>query len=100
MAQSVSAATITLTWDDPNPAGTVSEYRVERSTIDQQNWQQVGIVPVPTRNYVDSDVNSSHCYRVSAAEGIRVSYPSEVACVPLFEPTNVRITITLSGTAQ
>jgi hypothetical protein len=78
--EAVTAAQLTLTWTDN--AGNETGYRVERKTGSSGSYSEIGVLPVSTTTYTDTNVagSTTYCYRVRAYNDAGNSGYSNEAC--------------------
>jgi hypothetical protein len=76
----VTAASLTLTWNDN--AGNETGYRVERKTGSSGSYSEIAVLPVNATTYTDANVagSTTYCYRVRAYNGVGNSGYSNEAC--------------------
>ncbi len=81
-ASANGASEVNLAWTDPNPAGTDSNYVIERST-DGVNFSQIASVAVGTTSFTDNALQAAtqYYYQVVAANIGSLGTPSGAASV-------------------
>ncbi len=60
-------ASLYLEWDDINPAGTVSGYRIYRATQTGAKWYKAAVTPQTATSWVDNSVSFGRRYYYSVA---------------------------------